>query len=53
MIHGAAGVRVGKALLDSLTDIDLAREVVPAGVSWELIDEALGVGADVVDVAHS
>ena len=53
MIDRAASVSVGDALFDGLPDVDLVREVVPAGPGRELVDQALSVRADVVGISHA
>lgn len=52
VIYDAPGVDVGNPLLDGLTYEDLVGDIVPTGLSRELIDQTLGVGADVVGVSH-
>ena len=49
----ACSVQRIDAVIDGLPDVDLIRHVIPTGVGGELVDEALGVRADVVSVAHA
>ena len=53
VVDGAPGVGVGDALFDGLPDVDLVREVIPARPGGELVDQALGVIADVRGVSHT
>lgn len=55
VIHGPACVGVGQPKLDGLAHIDLVHEIVPAGLRWEFVDEAVRFRTDVglaVDVLN-
>jgi hypothetical protein len=52
VVDGTPCVGVSNAML-SLADVDLVRQIVPAGPGGELIDETLGVVADVGVVQFS
>ncbi len=53
MVNRATRVRIGKSLRNRLPYIDFVGEIVPAGISGELLDEPEGVGADVGGFSHA
>ena len=53
MVHRAPRVGVGQTLRNRLPQIDFIREIVPAGISGELLNEPEGVWADVGGLTHA
>lgn len=53
MVHRAAGVGIGQPLRNRLPYIDFVGEIVPTGISGELLNEPEGVGADVGGLTHA
>jgi len=52
VVHRATRVRIGESLRNRLPYIDFVGEIVPAGISGELLDEPEGVWADVGRLTH-
>ena len=52
MVNRATSVGIGESVGDRLPYIDFVGEIVPAGISGELLDESQSVSADIGGLTH-